>query len=300
MPVTEILILRHGHRLSWTVNPATGEYTSTQPFPTGLPADPPLVPRGVRQSQEVALHLREYLGEAVKQDRLRIYSSLFYRCLETLEPTVNVLAELSPTKSLQIRGERGIGEWFGRAWFPQPKPEEAARLRDAFFPWLDETYESKLMPADHGEKIHDLHERVAKALAILIQDVDDEFTAAGRGQEPVTLLLCSHAATLVASARALTGQIPDDYNTGEFKCFTCGLSKFVRRAAPSEGDLPRDGDWRNSGGIAGGWDCALNSDCTHLAHGEENGWRFNGDEHSDSYEAASKLGIKIANGSVNP
>lgn len=30
-------------------------------------------------------------------------------------------------------------------------------------------------------------------------------------------------------------------------------------------------NWR-AGGVAGGWDCLLNSDCNHLEGGEERGW----------------------------
>lgn len=38
-----------------------------------------------------------------------------------------------------------------------------------------------------------------------------------------------------------------------------------------EGMLP-DAAWMNGKGVAGGWECLLNSDCTHLSGGEERGW----------------------------
>ncbi|KIW99401.1 uncharacterized protein Z518_11389 [Rhinocladiella mackenziei CBS 650.93] len=289
MPVTEILLLRHGHRLAWTLNPNTGRYSSSHRFPTDLPADPPLASHGVRQAQETGRYLGELLGDLVKQDRVRIYSSLFYRCLETLRPIVETFIELAPSnsvarKNLQVRGERGIGEWFGRAWFAQPKPAEPARLRREFFPWLDDEYESKVVPPENGERIDPLHDRVARALAQVIQDVDEEYIQAGRGDEEVTILLCGHAAQIIASGRALTGQMPDDHDEDDFKCFTCGLSKFVRRQIPPRAEAYYDDDWRNCGGVAGGWDCILNSDCSHLSQGEERGWHFHGDESFDSYE----------------
>ncbi|KAF7557820.1 hypothetical protein G7Z17_g483 [Cylindrodendrum hubeiense] len=288
MPVTEILILRHGHRVQWSLNPATGVYSTTHPYPTGLPADPPLALSGVAQSKEVGLFLGDYLAEHAKQDRLRIYSSPFYRCLETLGPTVEALIETTPgnpapKKSVQVRAERGIGEWFGKAWFVQPKPEELTRLREDFFPWLDGTYESKMAPPAHGETIVSLHDRVAQALAMVIEDVDKEYSQAGRGDEGVTLLLCVHAATIIATGRALTGQLPNDYNNDEFKCYTCGLSKFVRKGTPPLKDSYYHDEWKSQG-IAGGWECSLNSDCGYLSQGEENGWRFNGDEAFDSYQ----------------
>ncbi|KAI1614839.1 histidine phosphatase superfamily [Exophiala viscosa] len=305
MPVTEILLLRHGHRLAWTLNPVTGEYSSNHPFPTRLPADPPLASHGVRQAQETGQYLREYLGGKAKQDRVRIYSSLFYRCLETLRPTVEALIEVTPPessarKNLQVRGERGIGEWFGRAWFVQPAPAEPSVLRRDFFPWLDDTYESRVTPSKHGEKIDPLHDRIALALALIVQDVDKEYVQAGRGDEEVTLLLCGHAAQLIATGRALTGQVPDDHDEDDFQCYTCGLSKFVRRQVPASYNAYYDPGWRSSGGVAGGWNCVLNSDCSHLSQGEERGWHFHGDESFDSYEAASAMGIQTHDGGVNP
>lgn len=286
MCVTEILIVRHGHRLAWTLNPITGQYSSNHPFPTRLPADPPLASHGVRQAQETARHFGVALAELARQDRLRIYSSLFYRCLETLRPTVETLLEIAPAESrtkLKVRGERGIGEWFGRAWFVQPKPAPPARLQREFFPWLDISYESRVVPPDNGERIDPLHDRVARALARIVQDVDDEYAHFGRGDEEVTLLLCGHAAQIIASGRALTGIWPDDHDEDDFQCYTCGISKFVRRTVPSKGAAYYDDDWRNSGGVAGGWECILNSDCGHLSQGEERGWRFHGDESFDSY-----------------
>jgi len=316
MPVTEILLLRHGHRLAWTLDPTTGKYTSSHPYPTRLPADPPLASHGVSQAIETGDYLSSptcplRLDELVKSDRLRIYSSLFYRCLETLRPTVEKLRDIELTDSisrvtkhapLSVRGERGIGEWFGRAWFVQPSPAEPERLKREFFSWLDETYKSRLIPEEHGERIEPLHDRVARALAAVVRDVDEEYAAVGRGEEKVTLLMCGHAAQIIATGRALTGAMPEDHDEEDFKCFTCGISRFVRRAMPGgskEHWYFRD-DWRNGSGVAGGWDCVANSDCSHLSQGEERGWHFHGDESFDSYEEAMAKGLTVreCNGTV--
>jgi transcription factor C subunit 7 len=313
MPVTEILLLRHGHRLAWTLDPTTGKYTSNHPYPTRLPADPPLASHGVQQAIETGEYFASPsspLSELVKHDRLRIYSSLFYRCLETLRPTVEKLREIELTDSisrfqkhspLEVRGERGIGEWFGRAWFVQPKPAEPARLKEEFFPWLDDTYQSRVIPTEHGERIEPLHDRLALTLATIVQDVDEEYSAAGRGAEHVTLLLCGHAAQIIASGRALTGLMPADHDEDDFKCFTCGISRFVRRAVPesaAEHWYFRE-DWRNGSGVAGGWDCVANSDCGHLSQGEERGWHFHGDESFDSYESAKGMSVRTHDGGVS-
>jgi transcription factor C subunit 7 len=306
MPVTEIYILRHGHRLAWSLNPSTGKYSSNHPFPTRLPADPPLASHGVRQAQETGRHLSALFADLVKQDRLRIYSSLFYRCLETLRPTVEALLEYIPEhdherrRNLLVRGERGLGEWFGRAWFVQPSPADPQRLRRDFFPWLNDEYHSRLIPHDHGERIEELHDRVGRALAIVVRDVDEEFARLGRGEEEVTILISGHAAPIIASGRALTGDVPDDWDEEDFHCFTCGLSKFVRRQLPpaEEGARQEHYDDRAQG-VAGGWDCILNSDCSHLSQGEERGWHFHGDESFDSYEDVQGRGLKMSDGTVH-
>ncbi len=309
MPVTEILLLRHGHRMAWMLDPSTGKYTSSHPFPTGLPADPPLAAHGAEQAEETSVYLGRELSGQASRDRLRIYSSLFYRCLETLRPTVLRL-RVEGDGRLCVRGERGIGEWFGRAWFEQPAPAAPARLRREFFPFLDDGYQSLLVPDQHGERIAEVHDRIARALSLLVADVDREYAGLGRGGEPVTLLLCGHAAQIVCSGRVLTGRAPDDLDEDDFQCYTCGISKFVRRRRDGDAggkeeevsSVPNsesDSDyleWRTNGGVAGGWDCVLNSWCEHLSGGEERGWHFHGDESFDSYGAGAAQGPIVADG----
>ena len=154
--------------------------------------------------------------------------------------------ETAPTvarENLQVRGERGIGEWFGGAWFVQPTPAEPSKLRKDFSPWLDDQYESRVIPPEHGERIDPLHDRVAQALSRIIRGVDDEYIQAGRGDKEVTILDSGNAAPITASGRALTGQMPDDHDENDFKCFTCGISKF-RRQVPGAGEPYYVDDWR--------------------------------------------------------
>ncbi len=302
MPVTTILLLRHGHRVAWILDPTTGEYTSNRQYPTRLPADPPLASHGVRQTHETADYLSTLLRDEVRQDRLRVYSSLFYRCPETLRPTIEKLRELT-RKELLVRGERGVGEWFGRAWFKQPIPGEPGLLKQKFFPWLDETYESRIVPDRHGERIPELHDRVARAFGQIVRDVDEEYERLGRGKEEVTLLVSGHAAQIICTGRVLTGNMPEDPDEEDFKCYTCGISKFVRRTQnpqPKGTTAGEDGDWRTNGGVAGGWDCVVNSNCDHLSQGEERGWHFHGDESFDSYGPMSNAGPITSDGSASP
>jgi transcription factor C subunit 7 len=209
----------------------------------------------------------------------------------------------STKQLLQVRGERGLGEWFGKAWFQQPVPAEPRRLKRDYFPWVDESYESRLLPDRFGERILELHDRIARALDHVVMDVDEEFEAMGRGGDDVTVLICGHAAQIICSGRALTGIMPESLDDEDFKCFTCGISKFVRKekevvSSSAGGNVADGSDWRTNGGVAGGWDCVENSDCSHLSQGDERGWHFHGDESFDSYGPTSNMGPITSDGSV--
>lgn len=116
---------------------------------------------------------------------------------------------------------------------------------------------------------------------ISLEDAED---AKNTCPDERAILMCTHAASLIAMGRTLTGEDPTDPATEDFKTYTAGISKFVRRQSPSdcpEGHLLQEqpeGDgaslvgWRAGRGIAGGWDCAINSDCSHLSNGPERGW----------------------------
>ena len=137
-----------------------------------------------------------------------------------------------------------------------------------------------MTPASYGESIDELHDRLALALQTIIAQVDAEAGSSA----PRTLIICGHAAPIIASGRVLTGQMPEDSSVEDFHCYTAGLTKFIRRkeaqpaVADVEGDERDSRHWRTNGGVAGGWDCVLNSDCSFLSSGEERGWHFNGDE----------------------
>lgn len=102
------------------------------------------------------------------------------------------------------------------------------------------------------------------------------------------ILICTHAASLIAIGRALTGRMPEDIEEEDFRPFTCGLSTFVRRGETGtreeveawsgvESEIPVV-QWRGGKGVQGGWDCTVSGDCSFLKGGEERGWRFSGDE----------------------
>lgn len=77
--------------------------------------------------------------------------------------------------------------------------------------------------------------------------------------------------------------MPENIEEEDFRPFTCGLSKFVRKNASRDGieqvqewkgpgqDIPNT-FWRDGNGVGGGWECELNGDCSFLSGGEERGW----------------------------
>ncbi|KAK0669459.1 putative transcription factor tau 55 kDa subunit [Cercophora samala] len=287
MPLEVIYVARHGFRSNWLVDHSTGTYTATLRSPTGGAADPALTAHGVDQARQLGERLLK-----AEPPIERVYSSLYYRCLQTVEPFVR--QAIVTDKRLSIRGETGLGEWYGAANFEHPVPASHETLRPLFPGLLDEEYRPLVTPTRMGEGVDELHDRVARTMNELIAQCDREGVRA--------ILLCSHAATIIALGRVLTGNMPESIDTEDFRAFTCGLSVYKRRVAPAgsvSGAVECDGDgivtspgasdadaadrhkdlaWRGGRGVGGGWMCELNSDCSHLSLGEERGWRFSGDE----------------------
>ncbi|KAI9795522.1 MAG: hypothetical protein M1833_006993 [Piccolia ochrophora] len=244
-------------RSNWVVDPHTGTYDATIRSPTGIASDPPLAGHGEEQARQLARHVLT-LDPPVD----RIYSSPWYRCLQTLQPLMGALDERGCAEQCEVRGEHGLGEWYGSASFSHPSPASRSLLA-SLFPFYSVTYQPVTHPSTTGETIRQLHDRVAQTLSGMITRLDEEPGG------PKAVLLCTHAATLIAMGRVLTGHMPADLGEPDFKPFTCGLSKFVRRSRGNYAEEP--GEWKGKG-VAGGWDCVLNGDCHFLTGGEERGW----------------------------
>lgn len=162
-------------------------------------------------------------------------------------------------------------------------------------------YTPLLQPSRRGETILELHNRVATTLEGIIADVDAEIAELESSVPPEqrtskSLLICGHAAPLIAMGRALTGRIPEDTSEEDFSVFTAGLSTFQRRGSggrrrevieatdrgqtaervlAEETTLIRAEevpDWMGGRGVGGGWDCVSNGDCSFLSGGAERGW----------------------------
>ncbi len=181
---------------------------------------------------------------------------------------------------MKIWLEPGLGEFYGSARFEHPSPAGIEELR-THFDHLHADSEPIIVSDKMGESIPQLHDRVAYCLDRLIRRADKDLS------RPKAILLCTHAAAIIAIGRVLTGRMPDDIGEEDFKCFTAGVSKFRRRVAassdnksddpsddwsPQQPDQISDVRWREGRGVAGGWNCELNSDCSFLENGEERGW----------------------------
>ncbi|KAL8689842.1 MAG: hypothetical protein Q9218_004574 [Villophora microphyllina] len=259
MVVRTIYVTRHAFRVSYTLNAATGEYHTNSPSPTGIPSDPPLASYGVQQSHELAETLAR-LDPAIDY----VYSSPFYRCLQTVQPAIEKLGD-----GIKFRVDNGIGEWYGVAHFDHPSPAPPAVLKTLFPSFIDESYKPSIIPPRSGETIQQLHDRVAHALDDIIASVDAE-----TGSRDVAILICTHAATLIAIGRALTGNMPSDPNDDDFVAPTAGITKLTRKQVSPEGQSIEPLEWKDGKGVAGGWICLLNGNCDHLAGGAERSWGF--------------------------
>ena len=78
-----------------------------------------------------------------------------------------------------------------------------------------------MIPSSAGESIPALHDRCAYALRYIISNADIEDAASSGGHEKETsILICTHAASMIAIGRTLTGRMPDDACVEDFKTFT--------------------------------------------------------------------------------
>ncbi|CAO3628990.1 unnamed protein product [Cunninghamella blakesleeana] len=225
----EIWITRHGFREDW-VNPIPI-------YPTGLKYDPPLSSFGLEQAKE--------LGDFLKEKSIqRIYTSPFYRVLQTIQP-------LTDYTQIPVYIDHSMSEWYGQAYETYQVPASKTTLQE-LFPTINfqTNYQSSVELPIGGETILECHERTKKGLISLIQQLDKE--------DPTveTILLSGHAATVITSIRALMNDPTLFVGTG-----TCSLAKLKRRCINDQQQ----------------WDLIFHGNCDHLSKGEQRSWMFKDD-----------------------
>lgn len=242
--------MKHGYRANWLPEPHPVS-------PTGIDSDPPLAPHGEDQAKELAHYML-----SIEPHPEIIFSSPFYRCLQTSKPIADVL-------DIDIVLETGIGEWYkpDRATIPDPGTFE---LLSPFFPRLKNTWESTVKPSLAGETEEAIFERS--------KDFLNKFIPKFEAKHPdiETVLFVTHAAAKIALGMALLGfnsvrDALDDEDT-RLRAGACSLDKFERIEDSEDG---KD------------WQITMNGNCEFLTEGEEMHWDF-----QNGFEAGSDADIK--------
>lgn len=220
--VKNIYVARHGLRANLELPP------------TGIDGDPRLTDEGFLQAQELAAHLSK--PDRLQGDKITaIYSSPFYRCLQTAKPASQVL-------SVPIWVEPGVGEYYTVTRPTKPIPWSATQSK-VFFETIDLDYTPLVSVSRSGETREDVERRVDKALKAIIAHAD----ASGHD----TILIVTHAAIKIVISEVLTGQT--------VRAGTCSLDKH-------ELQLEDNGAKR--------WKNVIAGDTSFLSGGEQLHWSF--------------------------
>jgi len=237
--IDTIYVARHGFRMNWV--------TTHWKSPTGLPRDPPLAAYGVTQAEDLAKH---FASMAPEDRPTAIYSSPYYRCLQTATPIAEAL-------DLPLFVEHGVSEWYspvkpGTGLHPRPNQ---AKLLKEYFDRVDTSWDSIWLPSRKGETVSEIHDRVANFLEAIVPHLDH--VAAEKGHKKV--LFVSHAATAIALIRELKGERKLQLRIG-----CCSLSTLKR--TPKEGSPDQIlGAWKEEGVLG---------DASFLPNGVERDWGF--------------------------
>ncbi|RPD62985.1 phosphoglycerate mutase-like protein [Lentinus tigrinus ALCF2SS1-7] len=184
MTIENIYIARHGYRQNWV----TDDWKSV----TGLPRDPTLADFGVLQAKELASY---FLSLPEEQRPTAIFSSPYYRCLETAKPSAEAM-------ELPLYVEHGLSEWYSPA-APgtglHPRPASASAL-STHFPAIDDSWQSIYYPSRKGEDISAVHDRTREFMRALVPAVEERFEGKHK-----RILLVTHAATVIGLTRELIG-----------------------------------------------------------------------------------------------
>ncbi|ODQ82524.1 hypothetical protein BABINDRAFT_30876 [Babjeviella inositovora NRRL Y-12698] len=246
MPLTTIYIARHGYRANWLPPPHP-------PNPTGIDSDPPLAPHGLDQAKELAHYIL-----SIEPKPACIFSSPFYRCLQTATPIADVL-------NIDIELEAGVGEWYKPDRPVIPKPATVETLQ-RFFPKLKANWAGTgVAPLPTGETEAQIFTRCSIFLTKFITKFEKEHP------EATSVLFMTHAASSIALGMALMGfESVRDYLDDEqaiLQAGTCSLTQYTYNR--------------------GKWELKMNGNTEFLSKGEEMNWNFH-----NGFEAGSDEDIK--------
>ncbi|OCB90140.1 phosphoglycerate mutase-like protein [Sanghuangporus baumii] len=210
--------------------------------PTGLPRDPSLAAYGETQARELAEH---FLSLPEIERPTAIFSSPYYRCLQTAQPTSQALG-------LPIYVEHGLSEWYSPVKPDtglHPRPASANDLK-SFIPQINPSWSSIWYPTRKGELVEEAHDRAGGCIELFHSAIDWRLP----GQHK-RILLVSHAATVIALTRELVGDRELPLRIG-----CCSLTVLDRKQGRT--------------GVRGAYEAVKLNSGDHLEHGASRDWGF--------------------------
>ncbi|ODN78033.1 hypothetical protein L202_05116 [Cryptococcus amylolentus CBS 6039] len=221
--------------------------------------DPPLAAHGLHQSAHLASYLSSPSQTAPYPTPEIVFSSPFYRCVQTALPTAQALGlvlgegedgweydepleqegqgdgkkgkgKRRSKKGLHL--EHGLSEWYSPV-YPStglhPRPGPPSSLIPHFPPGsINPAYSSTYYPSRKGESLKELHERMEGFLNAWVGRVEGEYP------EVRCVVVFMHAASLIAFGRALTGDRGMEIVAG---CASTSLYQRKRPPLPSPSPL---------------------------------------------------------------
>ncbi|KAF8203613.1 histidine phosphatase superfamily [Pholiota molesta] len=235
--VDKVYIARHGFRLNWV--------SSAWKSPTGLARDPPLTAYGETQAEELCQY---FLSFPENERPTAIFSSPYYRCLQTSRPLAKALG-------IPIYVEHGIAEWYSPVepgTGLHPRPGSTHSLHD-LFPEVDASWSTLYYPSRKGETVEELHLRIDAFMRAFKPALQQRVPAERRRR----LLFVTHAATTIALVRSFVGDQQLHMKVG-----CCSLTELERRE-----DAPADK-------FIGAWYPVSLTSGDHLKGGTSREWGF--------------------------
>ena len=202
-----------------------------------LPKDPPLSKRGFKQAAEVAKFLNS--SQAVNY----IYASPYLRTLQTGSTISKHLALPAP-----VRIEHGLREWVHTKF---EGPLFISRKEASSIDKIDEDFYSEYLCDVSTEDPTQLAQRCADFIQYFLKHIYE--VAVRSGNETTTVVLVSHAATVIGMIRALLKNHQLPLSIG-----TCSLTQFTIDYSDTDPS----------------WKMEMLGNCNHLDDGEQCAWGF--------------------------
>ncbi|VEU21694.1 DEKNAAC102312 [Brettanomyces naardenensis] len=257
MTLKTIYIVRHGYRSNWL------PVEQQVPSPTGVDSDPPLAPHGVDQANQLA----DFVAEKLSPKPELIFSSPFYRCVETITPTADRL-------DLDIFPDRGIGEWYKPTRGIIPIPAGHKILSSFFSRVSDDWNWNTVVPLETGETEEQIFNRCKVFWDRFFLKLEKSYP------DVETILLATHAATKIALGMSLMGYDSNrdflgpenggDGKTTIIESCTCSLDKYSLNLNTNV------------------WNLKINGETKYLVSGAEMNWHYC----TSQFEAGSKEDVE--------